>query len=153
MLKTVSSPKRDFDCFSNPHCSPHTISFLDSEARSAKRIRTASYQPESINEKDHKMLGANGLPEVWGTNWGVHGKDGIRVFLTFTAIDENKFLEWVPKKSRGRYQRASSRKEPVFSTEDVQQILLKAIEETKEILKKQYDQVLQERFTFLVLHF
>jgi len=134
MLKTVSPTKRNFDCYSNTACSPHTISFLDcSEVRSAKRIRTSHYQPEVINEKEHKTLTKDGLPDIWGTNWGIH------------AVDENKFLEWVPKKSRGRYQKATSRKDTVFSTEDVQLILAKAIEETKEILKKQYDQTLQDR--------
>jgi hypothetical protein len=72
---------------------------------------------------------------VWNQRW----------YSDFPAIDENKFVEWVPKRSRAKYQRATTRKEPVFSTEDVQYILSKAIEETKEILKKQYDQVLQER--------
>lgn len=37
----------------------------------------------------------------------------------------------------------------MFSTEDVQHILAQAIEETKDRVRKQYDQVLQERYTFL----
>lgn len=76
--------------------------------------------------------------------------DEFVLVLIFVAVDENKFLEWVPKKTRTKYQRATSKKEPVFSIEDVQHILHKAIEETKEIVKKQYDQVLQERYELSV---
>eukprot|EP01124_Arcella_intermedia_P015168 TRINITY_DN2168_c0_g1_i1.p1 TRINITY_DN2168_c0_g1~~TRINITY_DN2168_c0_g1_i1.p1 ORF type:complete len:159 (-),score=24.41 TRINITY_DN2168_c0_g1_i1:126-602(-) len=60
------------------------------------------------------------------------------------GVNEQKFIEWVPRNKKARYQ-ASQPTDKIFNTTDVKMMLAKAIEETKARLQKEYEETLQLR--------
>jgi len=122
------SSKRPFDCLQNSppsSCSPHKITFLDSPPQNIKKRKTEQFQP--IIEDDDKKLVQSDTSQ----------------YLDHHNVDQT-LLEWIPKYKRVKYQ-ASKPSEKIFNSIDVRMILAKAIEETKLMLKEEYERALQQR--------
>eukprot|EP01123_Difflugia_compressa_P007848 TRINITY_DN2198_c0_g3_i1.p1 TRINITY_DN2198_c0_g3~~TRINITY_DN2198_c0_g3_i1.p1 ORF type:complete len:197 (-),score=44.57 TRINITY_DN2198_c0_g3_i1:46-636(-) len=59
---------------------------------------------------------------------------------------DDKLFEWVPRYKKSNL-RASKPKDKIFNTIDVRMILAFAIEETKQTIKQQYDNALQQQLS------
>jgi hypothetical protein len=60
------------------------------------------------------------------------------------GVTQDQLLSWLPKSLRHKYQ-TSHKDEKIISTKDLEHILARAIEETKQIVKRDFESTLQQR--------
>lgn len=126
MLKVVGT-KRSFD-FANeyPPCSPHKIASLDGTSESAtkkRRVDTSNNQKTQepkFYEKEAEFLSNNSL------------------------VDNETLKEWLPKQKQQKFPPPSEH-EKFFSLLDVKFIIAKAIEQTNQKARNEYEKVLVEK--------
>jgi len=162
-LSLTRSPKRL--CFEAATCSQEASSFspfealrfnindinLDQPIRDVENISPAysspfkkrpfepTFQNELFPEQPRKRIKASLPGEIHEPP-----REGFHTDFSVFGISDQQLLSWIPKASRPKYQ-AAPRDAKIFSANDLKAILAAAIEETKKIVKTDYENALQAR--------
>lgn len=103
-----------------------------------KRPFEPSFHTEIFPEQPRKRIKATSTPME-----EVH-REGFHTDFSVFGISDQQLLSWIPKSLRPKYQ-GSLRDAKIFSANDLRAILAAAIEETKKIVKTDYENALQAR--------
>jgi len=124
MLQLGNNNKRLFDSLHTP-----PTYFADTfDSSNQKKRRTNQFQTPLSPQTTKKFIDETDFT----TGWSIH------------SVDEDTFLKWVPKRKRAKYQ-ASTKQDPIFSTNDTKAIVATAIEETRKILEDEYNRVFETK--------
>jgi len=116
--------KRIFDSLDSP-----SNPILDIESPYLKKRRNQTYLPPPSPSSNKKFIDDNDFT----TDWTIH------------CVDEDTFLQWVPKRRRAKYLQVVNKQENIFSANDVKTMITTAIEETKKKVEEEFNNVLEKK--------
>jgi len=123
--------KRAFEHIQTPSpCSPHRIISLDSTEQVNKKRRVDWSGPIPSEQQETQAR-------------PTYETDFQSTSLAY-GIDDSKIYEWLPKHKRSKFPPPTSQ-EKFLSLLDVKYIIAGALEETKQKLRSEYDQILAEK--------